>query len=75
MVDEALNLEINRVDALDRPDIALAGRIFESQRPFDIELHRFGIERRAVVEDDVRPQLQGDGQAVFGDGPVGDELF
>jgi len=45
------------------------GMIF-LQHPVEVELDRFGIERRAVVEFDALPQLESVGLAVLGDGPA-----
>ena len=52
--DELGGLVVDRLDALDRADVALACRFLKREGALDVELHRLGIERRAVMEDDAR---------------------
>jgi len=65
---------VDDVDALDLADLALAERARHRQMAFDVEAHRLGVERLAVVELDARAQPDHDRAAARGPLVPGGEL-
>ncbi len=71
---EADGQGIDDLDAGNGADLALAPAARQGERALDRVLHRGGVELRAVMEGDARPQREGDRAAVLGGRPLGRQL-
>ena len=71
---QAYGTGVEHVDRLDRAELAAPGASRAIEGAFEVEAHRLGVERFAVMEDDARAQLHGQGRAALGPRPGGGEL-